>query len=147
MASRKRKPDSPQIGLTFAGPSLPHPPAFTHQSPTRPIESDARDLDRDAADLVPLEIRVQVPAESSGTYPEATNLESFDDYDDQAAYEDGPRIRLVDPPREVAIIVEAVGDSFEVCRLRDNGTTVASVMYTRKELIELQSRIAAALEV
>jgi hypothetical protein len=75
------------------------------------------------------------------------DLDSFDDYDDQATHEDVPRLRLADPPREVSIIVEAVGDGFEVCRLRDNGTTVASVMYTRKELEELAGRISAALEV
>jgi hypothetical protein len=79
--------------------------------------------------------------------PEAgTNLDDFDDYDDAAMHDDVPRLRLVDPPREVSIIVEAVGEGFEVCRLRDNGTTCAAVMYTRKELEELIARAQSALE-
>ncbi len=75
------------------------------------------------------------------------DLESFDDYDDAETVEGVPRLHLVDPPREApTVIVEAVGDVFEVSRLRDNGTTVACVMWTRKELEELQRRITAALE-
>lgn len=75
------------------------------------------------------------------------DLESFDDYDDSAKHEDVPRLRLVDPPApSPRVIVEAVGEVFEVSRLRDNGTTVACVMWTRSELEELQRRIIAALE-
>ena len=54
---------------------------------------------------------------------------------------------MVDPPRESPrVIVECVGESFEVSRLRDNGSTVACVMWTRDELIELRGRIDSALE-
>ncbi len=68
-------------------------------------------------------------------------IESLDDYDD------GPHLHLVDPPRPApTIIVEAVGENFEVSRLRDNGSTVACVMYTLPELKELRARIDAALE-
>jgi hypothetical protein len=75
------------------------------------------------------------------------DLESFDDYDDSAIVDDVPRLHLVDPPRDApTVIVEIVGDVFEVSRLRDNGTTVACVMWTRTELEELQRRIVAALE-
>jgi hypothetical protein len=45
------------------------------------------------------------------------------------------------------VIVEVIGDGrYEVSRLRDNGTTVACVMWTRDELEELISRVRAALE-
>ena len=75
------------------------------------------------------------------------DLESFDDYDDAETIDGVPRLHLVDPPRDApTVIVEAVGDVFEVSRLRDNGTTVACVMWTRTELDELQRRIVAALE-
>ncbi len=79
--------------------------------------------------------------------PSAADLDSFDDYDDLAPVDGVPRLRLADPPRDApTVIVETVGDHFEVSRLRDNGTTVACVMWTRSELEELQRRIAAALE-
>lgn len=62
-------------------------------------------------------------------------------------YDDGPHLHLVDPPRPApTIIVESVGENFEVSRLRDNGSTVACVMWTRAELEELRRRIDAALE-
>lgn len=75
------------------------------------------------------------------------DLESFDDYDDAAHVDGVPKLRLLDPPRDApSVIVEAVGEGFEVSRLRDNGTTVACVMWTRTELEELKRRIVAALE-
>jgi hypothetical protein len=86
----------------------------------------------------------------AATLPLGSNdvdLETFDDYDELSTVDGVPRLRLVDPPRDgPSVIVESVGEVFEVSRLRDNGTTVASVMYTRKELIELRDRILAALE-
>lgn len=75
------------------------------------------------------------------------DLETFDDYDDAASVDGVPRLRLVDPPSKMPnVIVEAVGDVFEVSRLRDNGSTVACVMWTRTELEELIRRAQAALE-
>lgn len=77
--------------------------------------------------------------EVSTTY----DLDDLDDYP-----EDATRLRLVDPPAPMpTVIVESVGKNFEVSRLRDNGTTVACVMWTRKELEELRRRIDAALEI
>lgn len=73
---------------------------------------------------------------------EVESVEPFDDYDDAA------HLHLVDPaPPAPTVIVEAVGENFEVSRLRDNGSTVACVMWTRDELLELRHRIDAALEV
>lgn len=70
------------------------------------------------------------------------DLESFDDYT-----EDATRLRLVDPSAPMPrVIVEAVGKSFHVSRLRDNGTTVATVVWSREELQELLRRGYAALE-
>ncbi len=110
-------------------PSLPHRAesrAGTHDSPEPLSAGSPLASHHDAADL---------------------DLESFDDYDDAATVGEVPRLRLLDPPRDApTVIVEAVGDVFEVSRLRDNGTTVACVMWTRKELEELQRRIVAALE-
>ncbi len=122
MASRKKEPPSAQLGLGLPAqvrdPSLP---------PTAPARSGGIVHPPSAADL---------------------DLESFDDYDDDAKHEDVPRLRLVDPPRDApTVIVESVGEVFEVSRLRDNGTTVACVMWTRKELEELQRRIEAALTI
>lgn len=75
------------------------------------------------------------------------DLESFDDYDDSAKHEDVLRLHLVDPPApSPRVIVESVGEVFEVSRLRDGDTTVACVMWTRSELEELSRRITAALE-
>jgi hypothetical protein len=75
--------------------------------------------------------------------PASFDLDDLDDYP-----EDATRLRLVDPPAPMpTVIVEAVGRVFEVSRLRDNGTTVACVMWTRSELEELIRRATAALEV
>ena len=72
------------------------------------------------------------------------DLAPVHDLDD---YDDGAHLHLVDPPRPApTVIVEAVGENFEVSRLRDNGSTVACVIWTRPELEELQRRIVAALE-
>jgi hypothetical protein len=66
----------------------------------------------------------------------------LDDYDDER------HLHLVDPlPPAPNVIVEAVGGGFEVSRLRDNGSTVACVMWTRTELLELIARAQAALKV
>ncbi len=82
-----------------------------------------------------------------GMKPSPEELEDFDDYDDGAIVDEAPKLRLLDPPRDApSVIVEAVGDVFEVSRLRDNGTTVACVMWTRKELEELIRRAQSALE-
>lgn len=75
--------------------------------------------------------------------PTSFDLDELDDYS-----EDATRLRLVDPPSPMPkVIVEAVGKHFEVSRLRDNGTTVACVSWTREEILELAGRIKAALEV
>lgn len=113
-----------QLGL-----SLPSSPSAALQSSTPGnAASDAHDEDRTAADL---------------------DLEAFDDYDEQAAIEGVPRLRLVDPPAPMPrVIVEVIGeDIYEVSRLRDNGTTVACVRWTKDELTELIGRVRAALEV
>lgn len=74
--------------------------------------------------------------------PTTVDIETFDDYP-----EDATRLRLVDPPAPMpTVIVEVVGKSFHVSRLRDNGTTVATVVWTRSELEELLRRGYAALE-
>lgn len=72
--------------------------------------------------------------------------ESFDDYDDSENIGNVPRLRLVDPDRKVGVLVEALASGFWVSRLRNDGTTVASVHWTREELSELVSRAQAALE-
>ncbi len=75
--------------------------------------------------------------------PVSFDLDELDDYP-----HDETRLRLVDPPAPMPrVIVEAVGQRFEVSRLRDNGTTVANVSWTRDELEELIRRASAALEV
>ena len=74
--------------------------------------------------------------------PTSVDLDTFDDYS-----EDATRIDLADPPAPMpTVIVEVVGRSFHVSRLRDNGTTVATVVWTRSELEELLRRGYAALE-
>lgn len=114
--ARKPRPPSPQLGL-----SLPATPLAT----APPVASSAPPADLGRADV---------------------DVDDFDDYDDHSG--DAPRLRLVDPPGPVPrVIVEALDDGrYEVSRLRDNGTTVASVMWTRDELAELIERARAALE-
>ncbi len=74
--------------------------------------------------------------------PSPVDLETFDDYP-----EDATRLHLVDPPAPMPrVIVEAVGKVFHVSRLRDNGSTVATVVWSREELQELLRRGYAALE-
>ena len=68
--------------------------------------------------------------------------ESLDDYQ-----EDATRLHLVDPPAPMpSIIVEATEIGFWVSRLRNDGTSSAAVLYSRKELEELIRRATAALE-
>lgn len=98
-----------------------------------------------------------MPASSSvdsGQGVDPASLEDFDDYDELEEVEPGiPRLRLVDPlapmPRVIVELVDEgpKGQTFEVSRLRSNGNTVASVMWTRDELEELIDRVRAALEV
>ncbi len=72
----------------------------------------------------------------------ALDLDELDDYDETEHV-----LRLADPPHpSPSVIVELVGDRFEVSRLRDNGTTVANVNWTRAELKELIMRAESALE-
>lgn len=136
MASRKRKPDSNQIGLgiplTFSAPST---------SPAREAPNDSPQGEERE------DVRVML-SPTNDSCAEDLELDELDDYDDGAMHDDVPRLRLADPPRDAPrVIVESVGSMFEVSRLRDNGTTVACVMWTRGELEELQRRIAAALEI
>lgn len=122
MASRKRK-ESPQLGFNLPT-SLAVPPTASSAS-----------VDSSQAEAAPIEI---------------VDLEEYDDYDDHSG--DAPKLRLVDPPAPMPrVIVELVGsgpkgDTFEVSRLRSNGNTVASVMWTRDELQELIERASAALK-
>jgi len=62
-----------------------------------------------------------------------------------------PKLRVVPPPVEMPeedVIIEPNGDGrFVVSLLRDHGTTVAAVLYTRKQLEMLLRRIVPALEV
>ncbi len=119
MAGRKKRPPETSERLSF-GPSLPLPDV--------PLSSSALGskgaLELEAADLGRIE----------------AEAESLDDY------EDPPGPVLVDPPRRINVIVEAVRDGFEVSRLRDGGTTVACVFYSKDELRELIGRATTALE-
>ncbi len=76
----------------------------------------------------------------------SVDLEELDDYDDGATVGDVPRLRLVDPPRLVGVIVEATATGFETSKLTHNGTCWARVHWTRDELVELIGRAQAALE-
>jgi hypothetical protein len=135
MASKKKQAPSAQLGLGALMST--QPPASAPMNPNHLPEGAAVDM----------RAPVPSPPATPPTTPSDVDLESFDDYDDAASVNGIPRLRLVDPPRDApTVIVEAVGDKFEVCRLRDNGTTSACVIWTRKELEELQRRIAAALE-
>jgi hypothetical protein len=88
------------------------------------------------------DLSLPVAEPTTGTpLPADYDLESYDDYDD------GSKAEYIDSLRSIpSVIVEMVGDAYEVSRLRDNGTTVACVMWTRAELEELRRRIDAALE-
>lgn len=64
---------------------------------------------------------------------------------------EAPKLRIVPPPApvpECEVIIEQQSDGrYVVSLLRDHGTTVAAVVYTRGQLEMLQRRIPAALEV
>ncbi len=134
MASKK-KPHGSQLGLVVSpsrGPSLP-PRSI---APSLVDSTKVGDGANDGANVSGESTLV-----ASTLLAADLDLESFDDYDDAT------RLRLLDPPREVpTVIVEAVGEMYEVSRLRDNGTSSCCVMYSRKELEELKLRIEAALE-
>ncbi len=163
MASRKRKTESPQmgLGLPFRAESQCAPDSPDFVSAGSPLQNRRETADSGPAaphgptlslSLSPSD-PLPGPGASGGNIPNALgatdlDLESFDDYDDHAIVGDVPRLRLVDPPRECpSVIVEALEcGHFEVSRLRNNGTTVANVRYTRKELEELVMRAQSALE-
>ena len=161
MASRKKTPkaESPQMGLGLllptSTPSTDVAPLNRTQRPEASAVDDGRvrpslpGLSLPASPVVS-QLPTRSPHESGpndAKTPVGLDLDELDDYDDGAVIDDVPRLRLLDPPRDApTVIVEMVGDMFEVSRLRDNGTTVACVMWTRKELEELQRRITAALE-
>jgi len=46
-----------------------------------------------------------------------------------------------DPDVKVSVAVSQVGDYFTIARLRDDGSTVACVWYTRAELTELRASL------
>lgn len=86
--------------------------------------------------------------------------EAMHGYADQFGGEDFPsdtsvveerKLRIVPPPAttpESEVIIEPTGDGrYVVSLLRDHGTTVACVKYTRAQLEMLLRRIPAALEV
>jgi hypothetical protein len=149
VASKKKNVTSAQLGLgaltltTSPGPAsgkvseaLPEGPAVNVRAP-----------EPSWVPGLPPNVDNESPTPSTSLAAADLDLESFDDYDDAAHVDGVPRLHLVDPPRDApSVIVEAVGDVYEVSRLRNNGTTVACVMWTRKELEELQHRIVAALE-
>jgi hypothetical protein len=146
MASRKRTIESPQMGLGLSLPASTTSPASVSSVCATPRAEDA-DVDTGGLgpspglSLPPLH-SPDIPLSSERVAAADLDLDAFDDYD-----EDAPRLRLVDPPRPMpSVIVEAVGDAFEVSRLRDGGTTVACVRWTRKELEELIMRAQSALE-
>jgi hypothetical protein len=68
----------------------------------------------------------------------ATDLHEFDDY----IYDDNP-----DPALPVLVFIEACRGGYWISRLRDDGTSVASVHWTRNELMELRCRLDEALGV
>ncbi len=150
MTSRKQKPPSAQLGLGIL------PSTTSLAPPQAPLEHLKNDAAVDGGIPKPSRDPSLPPSPAGtprGTFPEKVSvaagldLESFDDYDDSAKHDDVPRLRLVDPPAPIPrVIVELVGEVFEVSRLRDNGTTVACVMWTRDELLELVRRAQSALE-
>ncbi len=151
--ARKPKPPSPQLGFFTLPPTPTNASAVENPnlgsqgaSVGGRVKDRAPSLPPPAVDslqaLGPPPIGV---VSASGTAD--LDLDSFDDYDDAQHVEGVPRLRLVDPPKpSPRVIVEAVGEGFEVSRLRDNGSTVACVSWTRSELEELRGRIRAALE-
>ncbi len=150
MASKKKTAlPSAQMGLGLAPPST-HFPALPLTPPNN--QTYGATVDGGVRPSLPALPDPSDQASSrftlGGVKPAApVDLDSFDDYDDAAHHEDVPRLRLLDPPRDApTVIVEAVGERFEVSRLRNNGTTVASVMWTRSELKELIMRATSALE-
>lgn len=160
MAAKKKNVTSAQLGLG-ALTSTPSP-ASVPVNPNRLPEDavvDVRAPEPSRGLSLPLPAHDPLPGHLDSASSESTStvvmasaaadldLESFDDYDDGAVVDSVPRLHLVDPPApSPRVIVEAVGEVFEVSRLRDGGTTVACVMWTRSELEELQRRITAALE-
>lgn len=79
-----------------------------------------------------------VPAPAPVEAGDTTGADDLDDYDDAA--------HIADPAPPVPhVIVDIVGDGFEVARMRHDGTTVARVHYTREELAELSILCLQAL--
>lgn len=79
-----------------------------------------------------------VPAAPSSDDDTGTGTDDYDDYNDDDI--------AADAARSVSVIVEyAAADRYWVTRLRHGGASLASVLYSRAELIELSERIAAAL--
>lgn len=78
---------------------------------------------------------------------QAVDLESFDDYDDSVSHEDVPKLRLVDPPKLVGVIVEATDKGYWVSKITHNGTCWSQSYWSKSELLELINRAQSALEV
>ena len=79
-----------------------------------------------------------VPAPAPAAPVDAEGSDDLDDYDDAA--------RVADPtPPAPHVIVEMASGGYCLARMRDDGTTVARVFYTRAELVELMARCRAAL--
>lgn len=139
LMARKVKRPSPQLGLSLPTVGLTPSGIFDHATGTTVIQS---------ADLGSAKEMATSTLIDSSPHESTIDLDTFDDYDDSGHINGTPRLRLLDPPKpSPRVIVEAAEDVFWVSRLRDNGTTSATVMWTRSELEELQSRISAALEV
>jgi hypothetical protein len=139
----RKKPPSPQSTL-FAAPLLAPKP-----NPDSGLDLPSAQA---VAPLSPREATPSIPTADPGL--DSGDLDELDDYDDTcpgcidaAGAEPVPRLRLLDPPRTVSVIVEATESGFAVSRLRHNGTTSATVMWTREELKEFVGRAQAALEV
>ena len=152
MASNKKNVTSAQLGLgALTSTPIPASVPGTPNALAEDAVVDVRAPEPSRGLGLP-PVLLDRPAPGVGTLVRSEaaadlDLESFDDYDDGAVVDSVPRLHLVDPPApSPRVIVEAVGEVFEVSRLRDGGTTVACVMWTRSELEELQRRITAALE-